>query len=88
MNKTLFWGGVLLVGYWWMKNGSQNLGPATNDLGFGSNPTEDNDLTSESRNWYMKYLQGTPALETQPKPFVHPASFITGKDYTDYDTQG
>ena len=60
MNKTLFWGGVLIVGYWWMKNG--NMGPSTNLLGFGSNPTQDNDLTSESQNWYMKYLQATPAI--------------------------
>ena len=62
MNKTLFWGGVLLVGYWWMKNGSKNLGPATNDLGFGSNPTDDNISLSESANWWSKWMQGTPAL--------------------------
>ena len=68
MNKTLFWGGVLIVGYWWMKNG--NMGPSTNLLGFGSNPTQDNDLTSESQNWYMKYLQATPAIVSTPEPYT------------------
>jgi len=79
MNKTLFWGGVLLVGYWWMKNGSQNLGPATNDLGFGSNPTDDNISTSESANWWMKYLQGTPAQ----KPYVHVPMSDSGQQIRD-----
>jgi len=68
MNKTLFWGGVLLVGYWWMKNGSRNLGPATNSLGFGGNPTDQNLNQMESQNWWSKFMQGTPvAATTNPR---------------------
>ena len=70
MNKTLFWGGVLLVGYWWMKNGSQNLGPATNSLGFGDSPNSDNLNQQESANWWSKYLQATPP-QTVVQPYVH-----------------
>ena len=59
MEKTLFWGGILLVGFWWMKNG--NSSSSTNELGFGSTPVDDNISTSESANYWMKYFQATPA---------------------------
>tara|TARA_R110000824_G_scaffold143466_1_gene311156 strand:+ start:384 stop:641 length:258 start_codon:yes stop_codon:yes gene_type:complete len=67
MNKTLFWVAVIGIGAYYYKD---NLGPITNSMGFGFNPTQDNDLTSESDNWWMKMMQATPALETQPTPYT------------------
>jgi len=67
MNKALIWVAVIGVGVYYLKG---NSGPSTNLMGFGFNPTQDNDLASESRNWWMKWMQGTPALETQPAPYT------------------
>jgi hypothetical protein len=66
--STLFWGGVLVVGWWLMKNKAQNAGPATNALGFGGNPNDQNLNQMESANWWSKWMQGTPATATPVSP--------------------
>ena len=66
MNKALFWGGVLVVGWWLMKN--KMPAPSTNDLGFGSNPVDDNINQMESANFWSKFMQGTPAVAPPAGP--------------------
>ena len=58
MNKTLFWVAVIGIGAYYYKD---SLGPITNSMGFGGNPTDVSLSNMESDNWFNKLMQGTQA---------------------------